>query len=85
MRRKMMRNAMANVQVRQAVLADLETLVPLFDAYRQFYGRESEPSLAVTVTAYDLASTSKLGAVLNAMAPVAELTLNLAESFPLMV
>ena len=30
--------------VRQAVLADLEALAPLFDAYRQFYGRT--PDLA---------------------------------------
>ena len=30
--------------VRQAVLADLEALAPLFDAYRQFYGRP--PDLA---------------------------------------
>ena len=37
---------MENVQVRQAVLADLAGLVPLFDAYRQFYGRESDEVLA---------------------------------------
>ena len=28
--------------VRQAVLADLDALVPLFDGYRQFYGRASD-------------------------------------------
>ncbi len=28
--------------VRQATVADLNTLVPLFDAYRQFYGRPSD-------------------------------------------
>ncbi|MEX2494081.1 MAG: GNAT family N-acetyltransferase [Nitrospirales bacterium] len=28
--------------VRQAVLSDLDELVPLFDSYRQFYGRESD-------------------------------------------
>lgn len=32
--------------IRQAVLADLEALVPLFDAYRQFYGRPSDPAAA---------------------------------------
>jgi hypothetical protein len=30
------------VPVRQAVLADLETLVPLFDGYRQFYAQPSD-------------------------------------------
>ncbi len=29
--------------VRQATIADLELLVPLFDGYRRFYGRASEP------------------------------------------
>mgnify|MGYP003630249667 FL=1 len=33
---------MNNITVRQAVLSDLEALVPLFDHYRQFYGRPSE-------------------------------------------
>ena len=32
---------MSNITVRQAVLSDLEVLVPLFDSYRQFYGRET--------------------------------------------
>jgi GNAT superfamily N-acetyltransferase len=30
--------------VRRATLDDLDTLVPLFDAYRQFYGKPSDPS-----------------------------------------
>ena len=30
-----------NIIVRQTVLSDIEALVPLFDGYRQFYGRES--------------------------------------------
>ncbi|MBB3910256.1 GNAT family N-acetyltransferase [Sphingomonas desiccabilis] len=29
--------------VRQATIADLDTLVPLFDDYRQFYGQPSDP------------------------------------------
>lgn len=33
---------MSNITVRQAVLSDLEALVPLFDSYRQFYGRPSD-------------------------------------------
>lgn len=33
---------MSNVTVRQAILADLEGLVPLFDGYRQFYGKASD-------------------------------------------
>jgi GNAT superfamily N-acetyltransferase len=33
---------MSNITVRQAVLSDLEALVPLFDGYRQFYGRPSD-------------------------------------------
>ncbi|MCT0207456.1 GNAT family N-acetyltransferase [Synechococcus sp. CS-1332] len=33
---------MQPVPVRQASLADLEALVPLFDGYRQFYGQPSE-------------------------------------------
>lgn len=32
--------------VRQAVLADLEALVPLFDGYRQFYEKASDPEAA---------------------------------------
>ena len=34
---------MNNINIRQAVRSDIETLVPMFDAYRQFYGRESDP------------------------------------------
>jgi len=33
---------MSNITVRQAVLSDLDALVPLFDGYRQFYGRASD-------------------------------------------
>lgn len=33
---------MSNINVRQAVLSDLEALVPFFDGYRQFYGRPSD-------------------------------------------
>ena len=35
-----------NVVVRQATIFDLESMVPLFDAYRQFYRRPSDPPLA---------------------------------------
>ena len=34
------------VQVRQATVADLDLLVPLFDAYREFYRQPSEPERA---------------------------------------
>lgn len=34
------------VEVRQATIFDLEWIVPLFDAYRQFYRRPSDPDLA---------------------------------------
>jgi GNAT superfamily N-acetyltransferase len=34
------------VEVRQATVADLNLLVPLFDAYRQFYRQSSEPERA---------------------------------------
>ena len=33
-------------KVRQAGIGDLDALVPLFDAYRQFYKRETDPSAA---------------------------------------
>jgi len=33
---------MSAITVRQAVLSDIEALVPLFDGYRQFYGRTSD-------------------------------------------
>lgn len=33
---------MNTITVRQATLSDLEALVPLFDRYRQFYGRTSD-------------------------------------------
>jgi GNAT superfamily N-acetyltransferase len=32
-----------SILVRQAVLSDLDALVPLFDSYRQFYGQVSNP------------------------------------------
>ena len=32
---------MSTITVRQAALSDLEALAPLFDGYRQFYGRTS--------------------------------------------
>jgi GNAT superfamily N-acetyltransferase len=34
------------VEVRQATVAELDLLVPLFDAYRQFYRQPSEPERA---------------------------------------
>ncbi|HEY0666339.1 MAG TPA: GNAT family N-acetyltransferase [Gallionella sp.] len=37
---------MSNITVRQAVLSDIEALIPLFDSYRQFYGRPSDISAA---------------------------------------
>jgi ribosomal protein S18 acetylase RimI-like enzyme len=37
---------MNTITVRPAVLSDLEALAPLFDAYRQFYGRDSDLSAA---------------------------------------
>ena len=37
---------MSTITVRQAVLSDLEALAPLFDGYRQFYGRASDLSAA---------------------------------------
>lgn len=33
---------MSSITVRQAILSDLDALVSLFDAYRQFYGRTSD-------------------------------------------
>ncbi|HBL47000.1 GNAT family N-acetyltransferase [Gimesia sp.] len=33
---------MKQITIRQAVLSDLDALVPLFDSYRQFYGRPSD-------------------------------------------
>jgi ribosomal protein S18 acetylase RimI-like enzyme len=37
---------MPTITVRQAVVADLDALVPLFDAYRRFYGKDSAPAAA---------------------------------------
>ncbi|QDT42585.1 TDP-fucosamine acetyltransferase [Gimesia alba] len=37
---------MNQITVRQAVLADMDLLVPLFDSYRQFYGRTSDLAAA---------------------------------------
>jgi GNAT superfamily N-acetyltransferase len=39
-------NEQRDVVVRQATVSDLELLVPLFDAYRQFYRRPGDPALA---------------------------------------
>jgi len=35
-----------SIAVRRATAADLEDLVPLFDAYRRFYGRAGDPEAA---------------------------------------
>lgn len=35
-----------SLTVRRAAPADLDALVPLFDGYRRFYGRPSEPGVA---------------------------------------
>ncbi|MGP0071682.1 MAG: GNAT family N-acetyltransferase [Bryobacteraceae bacterium] len=35
-----------SVEIRQATIADLDAIVPLFDAYRQFYRQPSEPERA---------------------------------------
>jgi GNAT superfamily N-acetyltransferase len=37
---------MPDITVREATVFDLDLLVPLFDEYRQFYGKESDPDLA---------------------------------------
>ena len=37
---------MTNTLVRQATVADLDALAPLFDGYRQFYGRATDPVAA---------------------------------------
>ena len=38
----------ASIRVHQASLADLELLVPMFDQYRQFYDRDSNPAAVRT-------------------------------------
>ena len=38
------------IEVRQATVADLDRLVPLFDAYRQFYRQPSEPERARSIS-----------------------------------
>jgi ribosomal protein S18 acetylase RimI-like enzyme len=35
-----------NIAIRQATIADLDLVAPLFDAYRQFYRKPSDPALA---------------------------------------
>jgi GNAT superfamily N-acetyltransferase len=35
-----------SLRIRQATLRDLDTLVPLFDGYRRFYGQPSDPARA---------------------------------------
>jgi len=39
---------MTSITIRQAVLADLDAVVTLFDAYRQFYGQASDEAAAKT-------------------------------------
>jgi GNAT superfamily N-acetyltransferase len=46
--------------VRQATPADLRTLVPLFEGYRQFYGREPNDLLATSFLSRRLAATDGL-------------------------
>jgi GNAT superfamily N-acetyltransferase len=40
------KNRVSTITIRQAVLADVEALSVLFDAYRQFYGREGNLAAA---------------------------------------
>lgn len=47
---------MTNLAVTQACLADLDALVPLFDGYRQFYGRATHPAGTRQFLHYQLAS-----------------------------
>lgn len=35
-----------SISIRRAAPPDLDPLVPLFDGYRQFYGKSSDPALA---------------------------------------
>lgn len=44
-----------SIVVRQAGLSDADTVAPLFDQYRQFYGRQSNPALARAFIAERLA------------------------------
>lgn len=37
---------MNQIEVKQADLTDIDSLVPLFDGYREFYGRHSDPRAA---------------------------------------
>ena len=37
---------MKQITIRQAVISDLDALVPLFDSYRQFYGQTSDATAA---------------------------------------
>lgn len=39
-------DAKVNIQVRQATIADIDLLSPLFDGYRQFYGKPGDVALA---------------------------------------
>ena len=39
---------MSSITIRQAVLADLDAVATLFDAYRQFYGQASDEAAAKT-------------------------------------
>lgn len=41
-----MRRTMHTIDVRQAVLSDLDALAPLFDQYRQFQGQNADPEAA---------------------------------------
>jgi len=36
----------SNITIRQATVSDLDILIPLFDAYRQFYRQPPDPALA---------------------------------------
>jgi ribosomal protein S18 acetylase RimI-like enzyme len=38
--------AKADIEVRQATIADIDLLSPLFDGYRQFYGKPGDVALA---------------------------------------
>ena len=38
---------MSNLHIRQATLADVNAVAPLFDAYRQFYEQAADPALAL--------------------------------------
>lgn len=72
-----------SVAVRSATTSDLDALVPLFDAYRQFYGQRSDLALARRFLSERLARSESHVLLATQSTDVTEAALGFAQLYPM--